>query len=218
MPDADANTIISLCSNLEPIAGNSFALNLAYIGLPRFRYRETISEKVSKAMGELKDAPEKTKDTGWYKALARLASLHESPRKLFHKSDKNAELTGAWSWFYEKLFECHQDRIITIFGSFFSAIIVLFGVLHSTKASTAGDYLFIYPIILNWIILIVIFQILPVIFVIAGWYVTKRAIAFAEKNIADIKKTMQTEAANASVVVTQPRHPPLPSFRPLTKT
>jgi hypothetical protein len=191
--------VVSLCSNLEPIAGISFALNLAYLGLQRFRYRQAIKEHVSKSMGELSNASQNTKDTRLYKAIARLSSLSETDRKLFKSSDKNANLTGAWSFFYERLFECNQDRIITILGSLLSALVIILGVFHSTNASCFAENLFKFDYISYWICGIILAQVLPVSFVVLGNFVVSGAKQFSENHIEDLKKTMKDQAANAKV-------------------
>ncbi len=191
--------VLSLSANLEPIAGIAFALNLAYLGLQRFRYRQAIREHVSKSMGELRDASQNTKDTRLYKAVARLSSLGETDRKLFRSSDKNANLNGVWSFFYEWLFECNQDRLIAIAGGLLSVAIVILGVFHNSNGSCFAENAFKFDYIVYWIWLIVFTQALPVTFVLLGNYVVHGAIKFAENHIEDLKKTMQDQAANAKI-------------------
>lgn len=187
----------SLLPKLEPIIGVSFALCLAYVALPRFRYRRRIRHFVSEQMGDLINADQTIKDMDIFKSASRLGSIEESDRKIFRKSTKVGELHGPWSIVYEWLFECNQDRFFVCLFAFISALLLLLGVSHDTHATSFGSKYFSLNSIGYWIAFIAFLQSFPVLCVLSGWYMTSGAQKFALKKISDIKKAEAHKAENA---------------------
>lgn len=191
-------TPLSALPDLEPILGCSFALNLAYIGLQRFRYRRDIRDYANTELGDLAiNPPENCIDTSLYKSVVRLSSLGND-RKIFRKSEQNADLSGFWSFIYECYFECHQDRILTIASASISAALLSLGVAHNIGVSWFSSY-FSDSNIFYWYLLVNFILILPVASVVAGWYTVSGAKSFAAKQIVDLKLVMQTKVTEARV-------------------
>lgn len=192
-------TQVSLLPNLEPMLGFAFALNLAYIGLARFRYRSEIRNFVLTEMGDLKTAPEHITSTDWYKAVARLSSLEDFDRRWTQKSDKNAQLTGLWSTIYTHWFECHQDYFMVVTGTVLTCILLAGGVAHTVGMFGYTHFLFSKDSIHFSFWLTVYLSCLPVVSVIAGKYTVSRAKLFASGHIKDLKKQLQAGAQTASI-------------------
>lgn len=192
-------TAQSLLPKLEPILGVAFALCLAYIGLARFRYRSEIRVYVRDLMGDLVNAPDHIVKTDWYKGVVRLSSLGDYDRKWLQRSDKNAQLSGAWSFVYERWFECHQDRVCIISAAIICALLLLLSVAHTasisifdwTKAYFTEEHIYI----VFWAN--VFMMIMPVASVMAGRFTVKGAKEFADKHVRDLKLQMKDNVQKA---------------------
>lgn len=190
--------VISLLSKLEPILGITFALNLAYIGLPRFRYRENIRDYVRSRLDEMKDIPEQHCDTDWYKQVMRLSNLEN------HDGSAEAQSSGKmpsenWAFFYVKIFEKHRDRHLVCGAAFFCAVLLFLGVAHelSFLAFTKAPFVKGYIEWFFWVCAAM--AALPVFFVLNGGWVVRRAKSFAEASIKNLKKTFQKQAQEAAI-------------------
>jgi hypothetical protein len=195
---------VSLLPLLEPIVGFSLALSLAYLALPRFRYRQEISLFVSEAMGDLKGAPPLIQEIDTFRAVSRLANL---PRQSSSdNSEKNAQnpLHGPWSFFYKYLFENNLDIVITSISSILGACLLAGGVIHGTRASNTLSGYFFENNIGFWITIVIVQQCLPALFVGLGKWVVSCAKGFAISKITDLK-TIEKDKASA---VTAPKKPP----------
>lgn len=191
-------SLASLLPNLEPILGAAFALNLAYIGLERFRYRKKIREYARVTMGDLAvNPPSHFPTTSVYKSVHRLANLGDNERKLFQKS-KNGDLTGKWSGVYEYLFECHQDRGLAVAAAFLSVAGLTLGVAHNIGI-TWLDWAFSTDWISYWFWLNVFFLALPVTLVGLGRYAVAGAQTFADKQVFDLTAMLQKKVEDAGL-------------------
>jgi hypothetical protein len=192
--------IQSFLPELEPMLGVAFALNLAYIGLTRFRYRLEIREFARKEMGDLADSPpQNLAQTSVYKSVARLSSLDAFDRRLFQSSDKNADLTGFWSTVYARWFECHQDRIVVVSCAFLAAFALALGTAHKVGYLLQLAPYFDADWIVLWFWIIIALKSVPVISVLAGWYTVSNAKRYAAKQVSDLKKMMQGNVHKADV-------------------
>lgn len=193
--------IQSLLPNLEPVLGVAFALCLAYIGLARFRYRSEIRNYVRELMGDLVNAPKHIAETGWFKGVARLSSLGDYDRRWPYRSDKNAQLAGAWSVIYEKWFECHQDRCCIISSAIICAVLMLLGVAHTIGLSGFewSKVYFTKEYITLTFYANIVMMALPVASVIAGRFTVKGAKGFAGAHVTDLKAQMKANVQKANV-------------------
>ncbi len=192
--------LISLLSKLEPILGITFALNLAYIGLPRFRYRSDIRTFVKSKLDDIKDIPEQHCDTDWYKQVLRLANLNNSGESQA-KGDVEKMPSENWSHAYVLIYEKHRDRHLVCLFAFTCAILLFFGVAHELGFFAATMPTFSASYIGLWFSLCAVMAVTPVILVVAGNWVVRKAHAFAERNIRNLKKTFQQEVHKATLDV-----------------
>lgn len=126
---------ISLLGEIQSLASVGLALNLAYIGLEKFRYRSRIGKDVLGQIVELNGDCEEFKETTWYKAIERLAGLSvsdESQQSMLSKSDAKMP-KEVWCIVYTCVFESHIDRWIAALSCFLMFSFVFLGVSHDVS-------------------------------------------------------------------------------------
>lgn len=191
--------VTSLLSELEPILGISFALNLAYIGLQRFRYRETIKKHAAQKLDELSDIPTQTCETDWYKQILRLRALEKNDGSDDANTAPEKMPSEVWAHLYVALYEKHLDKKIVEGVAFICACLIFLGVAHElehlsfTRPAFSSDY------IVYWFWLVAIFAVLPVCFVGVGRFVVNGALDFVNHSIKNLKKTFQRQAQEAKI-------------------
>ena len=200
---------VSVLPHLEPFAGLTFALNLAYIGLPRFRYRQRIQSHVSEKLKEIDGEPHQFEETEWYKGPARLAALKDDRSDT---SDANLP-KESWATGYSRIFERHRDRQTCIALSSFAGILLALGSAHSAEHFGSiigfdlmwlfGDASFEY-----WFLLLTLCALFPVYMVYRGNMVVVGACDYADTQIRDMKKAKQAKVANLE-------NPPVPQGPPV---
>lgn len=189
---------ISLLPSLEPMLGIVLALNLAYIALPRFRYRDTIRQTAIDKLKDIQDPPEDIKNTDWHKGVSRLCLM---PNNSNGNEIKSAKLPDErWAATYKWLFEKHLDRNFAIGISVIAATLMTIGSAHSFGYMD-GDFGFLHISkafqqngIHYWYWLTVLGMLSPVFAVYKGQSVVLKACDWAEKIVADGQKTMQAAA------------------------
>lgn len=121
----DATLWISLLPNLEPIFGGGLALNLAYLNLPQFRFREKISRQ---ANDKVSNAPEAVHQTKWFKLIKSLG--HQADPSTTEKV--SMALWGKhWGAIYLLFFHKPVDRWLAGFLTVMCAFYLCMGVAHS---------------------------------------------------------------------------------------
>ncbi len=191
---------ISFLPFLEPMIGLAVALNLAYIALPRFRYREQIQEHVKEKLEEVKNASEKLKNSPWYKNISRMASIKDG----LSKEDKKDFPSGWWSFWYVFLFEKHVDRWVVIIFT-----CVLISLLALSSAHSAGFYGSILSLdtlsvfsgsnFHIWFAVVIILGITPVLAVMLGSFaVVAGACKYTSTEIQKMKYDFKDDVQNAS--------------------
>ncbi len=191
--------IASLLTKLEPALGITFALNLAYIGLPRFRYREEIRTHVRTKMDEMQEIPESHCNTVWYKQIVRLGSLghnDESESKVVENVEFPSEI---WAKIYAWIYEGQRDRQSVIVAIFFSVALIFLGVAHEVNIFSFSRKWFSDSAMLWWLLVTTIMCVLPAAAVFFGNYVVKGAKKFVSSNTRDLKKTYQDSARTARI-------------------
>lgn len=172
--------------------GIAFALNLAYIGLPRFRYREQIQNHTRDKLGQFSSGADDIKDTSWYKTLLRMAKLNNGEK--ITRNDPFPKET--WARSYLVLFENHRDRHIVVFFCLILVALLSIGVAHSVGqyGSIFGtEFLWIFSgkAFHYWFIAILGFGLWPCFLVWKGSSVVKDACEYADRQIKDMEKTKQ---------------------------
>ena len=194
--------MVSLLPALEPVLGIAFALNLAYVGLPRFRYREAIRTDLSHELAVSFNGNEDRQiDLPWYRTLARLCGKTKTSSG---KRIENGELPdGVWPKIYV-MFEKRADRFLSISACVLLGFLVFFGVGHSIGRFTSlfgydVQWLFGQTGAAWWLWGTLGLAFMPVVFVNSGNYVVKCAKMHSTKQISSILATMQANAQSAQL-------------------
>lgn len=194
---------LSLLPDLQPILGGAFALNLAYIGLPRFRYREKIRIHVRQKLDEIKDPPANIRETAWYQQVARLAALgnndgmEEEAKK--NKKKKASMPSEIWTKTYTWYFEYHQDRYIVFFLALICFSLSSIGVAHEIEYMGSLINIFNKDIIGYWFWFTIVSAAIPVITVFTGRYVVRSACQYSDRQIKDLARQFQKGAQEAEL-------------------
>lgn len=179
--------------------GISFALNLAYIGLQRFRYRETIKQHATQKLEELSDIPEQTCETDWYKQILRLRALEKNDGSEERNNAPEKMPSEIWAHLYVALYEKHLDKKIVECVAFICASLIFLGVAHQLAHLSFSRFVFSEGYIVYWFWLIAVFAALPVCLVAIGRFVVNGALGFVNHNIKNLKKTFQKQAQEATI-------------------
>lgn len=188
MPDATSVTqILSDFPQLSSLAETTLAINLAYLNLQRFRYREQIRQRASSeldALGSESVLPKSILESDQFKEILYLARLKNNDGLDDTKNHKKifaASPSGGWAFLYRFIFANHQDLGAAIMLSIFSTLILLAGTaegIHAapyfTKYATDGWALF-YFVVLSMGLLF------PMIFVLSGRRVVRKGCNHAVK-------------------------------------
>jgi hypothetical protein len=201
----------SLLPLLEPVLGIGFALNLAYIGLERFRYRDKIREHAKPLLDSLIGVHQGTRKTDLYKDLVRLSGLPNDEKD--GTPGKSGLKRGRWAWFYRNWFECNWDREAAILSAFAIGILLFFGVGHqigslewSNSTFKAGEGWW-PPHITHWYYLSGFLAGLPVLNVCFGRWVVRAGIDEADYLYSETKNSLQQGAQTAASPVSGPTQP-----------
>lgn len=188
---------VSLLSILEPALGISFTLNLAYIGLPRFRYRDAIREFVRKKMEEMEDIPEQHKGTDWYRQIERLGNLSEGS----DPAGKKMILLPPelWAFFYSKFYEKPFDRFLSISAAVVCAMLVFLGVALQLNILEFMAPAFSENQMAKWFWFTAVSALLPVIAVIFGNISMSGALDFVSRSTRNLKITFQKDVLSAEI-------------------
>jgi hypothetical protein len=203
---AQCATATSLLPTLEPMAGASLAINLAYLNLEKARYRAAIfkrakeeiqrlTESVRKNSGE-SELPEYIVKSKLFQQVARLA---------VDPDDAEAAKTSAplpdkfWGKIFRMFFENHRDRRICYVLTAFSLAAFVFGTAHSFKhlmffscvSAGFGGYMFYYALLLG-----IGF---PILFLFFGGRMMKWARDLSIDNIGELERMMQRMIPGAHV-------------------
>jgi hypothetical protein len=199
-------SVVSLLSKLEPVLGITFALNLAYIGLPRFRYREAIRKHVRQKMEDMKDIPEQHCETDWYKQIVRLGNLgdndgHAVDGKEASKKSRDTLPSGAWSFVYAVFYEWHIDRVIAVSFSISCATLLFLGVAHELKLLDWSMGLFTEKWIGYWLLFTWLMSVFPPSLGVGGNFVVSGANRFVNDTTKNLKLTLKDNAQKAELIL-----------------
>jgi hypothetical protein len=181
--------------------GIGFALNVAYIGLPRFRYREKIRESAAENLALIDSPTEEIKKRDWYSGVARLNTMPDNGSGIY----ESASLPDAnWSNCYKRWYEKHLDRKIVIWLAAANTVLLSLGSAHSFQYLTSvfGNditWLFNGIWIHIWFWLCVISMIVPVNFVRIGNSMSEQACKWIIERIDDGKQTLQAAVSAATI-------------------
>ena len=194
-----ASQLITWMPALEPLAGASLAINLAYLNLNRFRYRSEVRKHAESTLNKLEA-----------EASDRIAGSETATTSLYHRLKWLAEKlpdkeladgvvpAGFSSWAYRWLFKHNQDCVISIALAAYAGICLILGVASSIhylvpdSIFTAGSFSLIASF---WILLIGLLT--PVFLVLAGRMSKNWGVKMANQSSSDLTKTLRDAAKNA---------------------
>jgi hypothetical protein len=196
----------SVAGSLEPLAGAALAINLAYLGLTRFRYRDQIrkaAEQQRKVFEPAdKRAPDNIRSMKNYKQLCDLCDLSNFDIEDVPNANKGARINGgAWSWLYHHLYRKHKDRYITYLFVGLSGFTLCAGVAKSLETWYYVNYLYHPNAGPIWLYLLMLAAASPVFFVWVGRKIVYYASEHARECREEIELAMQTGPANATIPV-----------------
>ncbi|MBA86311.1 MAG: hypothetical protein CML60_11740 [Rhodobacteraceae bacterium] len=173
----------------------AFALNLAYLGLPRFRYRERISKYANEALSGLGQVNGGLCRTGWYLTLQRLA-LVPGDKTVLHDGKVPNEL---WGIAYKVIFERKFDIMFSIVACLFMGALIVLGVAHEINYLDGTVAYFTSELIHWWYWVHIALGLLPPIFVWMGRSVVSGGMEYIDANIDNMKKSMQADVQKAEL-------------------
>lgn len=188
----------SLLPELQAILSVCFALNLAYLGLPRFRYRQTIADYAHEQLNFLEELSGKVgkriDNTSWYVVIVRLSLLPEQ------KADEVSKLKWGipneiWGICYRVFLERKLDMLFCTFLCMMAAVLIALGCAHSVGSCLSTQWLFEATWIDFWLIISVLGTTFPPFLVVIGRFVVRGAKAYIDRNVSDMTHTLQSEVA-----------------------
>lgn len=191
----------SLLPQLEPIAGAALAINLAYVNLPRFRYRNRIRERARAKIEELRLGDQERLPDNYlvseaYKQVRRLAFLpdydydqSEEERKTLKEELLIVDWPdGLWSKVYKRVFERNTDIVTSIILAALSCLYLLSGVLVSIGFLNPINCITNSNDIAYHFIILVVSMFFPAFAIYLGRHVINWSIDFIDKQITETNK------------------------------
>jgi hypothetical protein len=195
--------------SLEPICGLGFALSLAYIGLPRYRYRAEIKEHAQAKLegldltGKSADDVALLKQRNWYRKVSELAQNGEHADEAGKIKPNGTK--EVWDYIYRWIFKTKRDRLCISIGCLIFGLMVFFGVGHEIDAwpisLTKG--IFDQNNIIYWFWLGVVFFVAPIVCVWLGRIAVDGACEFVDRNVSDMLEMLKQNVQKAPDVITQ---------------
>jgi hypothetical protein len=169
LSDLDSISLsVNYLAALEPAAGFSLAINLAYLNLKNFRYRQIIEITARKLLAEL---PKEKLNGDGFKALDQVKDL-----TYLENLDSDAQPSGARLALFGSLFGNQVDIYLCATLSVVSALILYGGVAENIGYMTTGGHKYSSIIISHWGFWILVGAALcPALFVGFGKYTVRYA-------------------------------------------
>lgn len=187
-------------SGVSSLAQAVLAVNLAYIGLDRFRYRSAIEKMYKDACEQIKDASTDLQEDLAWKNISRIAS---------------GGVKAAWGgrvlgyWCYKYLFVWTLDIVLCVAFTFASVILLA---VHAYDAliydinmtSALAGKVGLTDLAVNWLIFLMLIagMIVPAALLAAGSHSTRKAKEAMDENLDHLGTRIKTgaeAAANATI-------------------
>ncbi|WP_027058027.1 hypothetical protein [Mesorhizobium loti] len=193
-----------IATSLEPLASTALAINLAYLGLARFRYREKIRAAADAQRRVFepaeKPAPENIKSMRYYKQLRGLCSLSNHDVDDIAHADREARISsGVWSHIYHHLYRKHLDRYIAYAGAGLSGFTVASAVALNLGTWSLTVNLYGPSAGVLWLYTLIAASLAPIILVYVGRKIVHYAAEHAVECREEIEKAMQTGSLSATL-------------------
>lgn len=201
---AQVASAAKIATSLEPLASAALAINLAYLGLARFRYREKIREAADTQRRVFepaeKSAPENIKSMRYYKQLRELCSLSNHDVDDIPNANREARISnGIWSHVYHHLYRRHLDRYIAYAGAGLSGFTVASAVALNLGTWSLASYLYGDSGGILWLYGLIVACFAPIVLVYVGRKIVLYAAQHAIECREEIEKAMQTGSLSAKL-------------------
>lgn len=186
---------INLLSGLEPILGVSVALNLAYLNIRKFHYISIVKNRLSEKLRALDvNVIGNIKNTPWFKQLTNLAAVEPLDLEWPYLT-RNIWVSapGFWGVIYNVFFYWRFGRTLSIFGTFYSLVLLIWGAGIQSEAisvgreyfnATIGSHFFWSLASATW----------PLISILAGEFVCVSAARFVTYQTDNLKTQARSDA------------------------
>jgi len=186
---------LSLLSELEPICGIALALNLAYLNLPMFRYKEELSAYAIRRLDQLGAETEGDFEAyakhHWFWNVCILADSYRYKCKGRKPTDKFKK--EWWNKVYRWCFQNRADLGLTIAFTAISLLILVIGVM--LKIGWIGGVCIGINKIMFLIFTTSILALLsPIVLILLGWTVKKGGKLYIDDAIKDAGEEMSDKA------------------------
>ena len=209
MVDVSTTTqAISLLPLLEPLAGSSFAINLAYLFLERFRYRQNIRSQAQSLYDVLSNTAyfDNIEHLGEVELLRELSGLRDNdnmgndPLGEAEESEPAERDISVTERIYKIIFKHHWDMKICRTLTVLSAVLLYFGVMHSVERHAYLAPMFNEPWEAHlWGEILLASLVLPLALVITGNWMVGKLKKKATKAYRQMEKLADSLAGNAEL-------------------
>lgn len=196
--------------NLEPLTAGALALNLAYLNLERFRYRDKIRSRARTELDRLNgggsdNTPRKLLENRWFQEVDRLAALpnhdptgDDDLRSASYRG--NGPLpAGPWGRIYNGFYERHQDMYVTCILTVYSIFLLALGTAHSSGILISTSCWFSADLIAFTFWGLVVSILAPIAFVIVGKQIVRWGKDVSKENVNGLVGLLSDEAKDASL-------------------
>lgn len=194
-----------IAADLEPVAGACLAINLAYLGLTRFRYRDKIREIAREQMKLFKMAdnqfPVHIKELLHYQHLQSLCALSNMDYQADPNENKQAKINGSvWGNVYQGVFSAHHDRHLSYLCAGLAGLTLFAGVAEGIK----NDF-WILPWVYHanlgttWLVFLAIAAALPVALVWVGRNIVFHSGKYAVLCRTQIELSMKNNSQTVAI-------------------
>lgn len=188
-----------IAPELEPVAGACLAINLAYLGLTRFRYRIQIRNAAKEQMSLFSrngdQFPENIKKLDHYNQLRSLCELPNHDYEKAEGETSAAKIKGTVRGsLYQVLFSKHLDRYLSYLCAGLAAMTLVAGVAHQLGSNWAGLLPVIYAPITGgwWLFALTVAATMPVGLILLGRNIVHHIIVHAQFCRSQIELSMQS--------------------------
>ena len=183
----------SILANFEPMLGICFALNLAYVGLERFRYRMKIQRYASRKYNGLENTEDA--DEIWMQSVRYLAQTNKTQLNLKNNGISNE----SWCWWYNAIYSKDRDLYACSALSFLAALLIGIGVSHLSGVNSYLGWAFTKNQFHIWWWIIATTSMIPLFSVYFGRKMVEGAKEHIDLQISKFEKTRKTEVGAAKV-------------------
>lgn len=203
-----ATAVVSLIPDLEPLAGISLAVNLAYLNLQRWRYRQAIRGIAKRGLGELNQR--QNDDGSIVSGLPQLRGL-----KVLAGDENNLNKLPVFIRVFELFFGKELDVRLGVFFSIFAVLMLTVGVAHNIGVWSSVVPISVGKWAASYFYVLIGSLVSPAISVILGRYLVEKSTEYADDCFKQLSSVYERQIAQAQLPVQTPRaQTPVPASLP----